>query len=201
MPPIQGQVQGKAQGKPQTVQVYNATARRLHWWTVALVAIMLPLGFAMTYRGNDLNIWDGTTNAMYSLHKLIGFTVLWLMLARLVYRLRNGAPADEPTLEWWQKAASHLTHWGLYALLIVMPVGGWIGVSLFGARDIFGLVSLPAITPVDQKASGTFFFLHKLGAFALTALIAAHIGAAMFHHFVRKDGVLTRMLPNLKRRT
>jgi cytochrome b561 len=188
------------QGKTQTVEVYSQTARRLHWWTVALVAIMIPLGFAMAYRGNDLNIWDGTTNAMYSMHKLIGFTVLWLMLARLAYRLRNGAPADEPTLEWWQKAAAHLTHWGLYAVLILMPIGGWIGVSLYGARDIFGIVSLPQITAVDQKASGTFFFLHKLGAFALVGLLAAHIGGAIFHHLIRKDGVLTRMLPNLKRR-
>ncbi len=182
------------------VEVYGSTARRLHWWTVAFVAIMVPLGFAMAYRGNDLNIWDGTTNAMYSLHKMLGFTLLWLMLARLVYRIRHGAPADEPTLEWWQKAASHATHWGLYAILILMPIGGWIGVSLYGARDIFGLVSLPPLTAVDQKASGTFFFLHKLGAFALVGLIAAHIGAAIFHHFIRKDGVLTRMLPTLKRR-
>ena len=197
MPPVQG----RAQGKTQSVEVYSQTARRLHWWTVALVAIMIPLGFAMAYRGNDLNIWDGTTNAMYSMHKLIGFSLLWIMLARLYYRISNGAPADEPTLEWWQKAASHLTHWGLYAVLILMPIGGWIGVSLYGARDIFGIVSLPQITSVDQKASGTFFFLHKLGAFALVGLLAAHIGAAIYHHAIRKDGVLTRMLPGLKRKT
>ena len=188
------------EGKTQSVEVYNPTARRLHWVTVALVAIMIPLGIVMTYRGNDLNIWDGTTQAMYSMHKLIGFTILWLVIARLIYRLRNGAPADEPTLEWWQRAASHLTHWGLYALLILMPIGGWIGVSLYGARDIFGIVNLPALTAVDQKASETVFFLHKLGAFALIGLRAAHVGAAIFHHVIRKDGVLTRMLPKLKRR-
>jgi cytochrome b561 len=181
-------------------EVYSPTARRLHWWTVALVFVMIPLGFGMAYRGNTLNIWDGTTNALYSLHKLIGFIILWLVVARLVYRFRNGAPADEPTLEPWQKAASHATHWALYALLIAMPLGGWLGVSLYGARDIFGVVSLPALAAVDQKASASVFYLHFLGAVALCALLAAHIGAAIFHHVIRKDGVLARMLPGIGRR-
>jgi cytochrome b561 len=182
------------------VEAYSPTARRLHWWTVALVAVMIPLGFAMSYRGNSLNIWDGTTNALYSLHKSLGFILLWLMLARLAYRFRNGAPPDEPTLEWWQKAASHLTHWALYALLIAMPLLGWLGVSLFGARDVFGLVSLPPLTVVNKAASERVFMLHFLGALALVALIGAHVGAAIFHHFIRRDGVLTRMLPTLQRR-
>ena len=119
--------------------VYSAPARKFHWVIAALVLIMLPLGFAMTYRGNTLNVWDGTTNAMYSSHKLIGFIILWLMIARLAYRIRNGAPPDEPGLETWQKAASHATHWALYGLLILVPLGGWLGVSLYGARDIFEL--------------------------------------------------------------
>jgi cytochrome b561 len=186
--------------RPSTdTEAYSPTARRLHWWTVALVAIMIPLGFAMTYRGNTLNIWDATTNALYSSHKLIGFLILWLMLARLVYRLRHGAPADEPTLEPWQKAASHVTHWALYALLILLPIGGWLGVSLYGARDIFGLFSLPPLAAVDQKASETVLFFHGVGAKVLVALIGAHVGAALFHYIIRKDGVLARMLPGLRR--
>lgn len=182
------------------VEIYSATARRFHWWTVALVAIMLPLGFYMSYRGNTLNVWDTTTNALYSLHKLIGFIVLWLMVARLIYRLRHGAPADEPSLEWWQKAASHLTHWGLYALLLAMPLLGWLGVSLYGARDIFGIVSLPPLAPVNQDRSALVFVLHGIGAMLICALIAAHIGAAMFHYLIRKDGVLSRMLPGIGKR-
>ena len=183
-----------------TAEVYSPTARRLHWWTVAFVAVMIPLGIGMHIRGNELNIWDGTTNAMYSVHKLLGFTLLWLVVARLVYRFRHGAPADEPTLEWWQKAASHATHWGLYALLLAIPLTGWLGVSFFGARDIFGIVNLPPITPEDQNLAGRMFYIHWALAMLLLAAIAAHVGAAIFHHFKRKDGVLTRMLPNLKRR-
>lgn len=180
--------------------VYSPAARHFHWLTVALVAIMIPLGFYMVLRG-EATKFDATTGRLYDLHKLIGFTLLWIMVARLVYRLRNGAPPDEPGLAWWQKAAAHLTHWGLYALLIAMPLGGWIGVSLYGARSLFGVVSLPPLTGVDQDASARIFMLHKWGAILLVLMLGAHIGAAIFHHFIRKDGVLRRMLPTLARRS
>lgn len=120
--------------------------------------------------------------------------------ARLAYRFSNGAPADEPTLEWWQKAASHMTHWGLYALLLLLPLLGWIGVSYYGARGIFGLFSLPALVS-ENKASAEFVLsLHKWAAYLLIAMVGAHVGAAIFHHFIRGDGVLRRMLPGLPKR-
>jgi cytochrome b561 len=180
---------------------YSPTARRLHWWTVLLVAIMLPMGFGMVYRGHTLNLWDGLTDRLYNLHKLLGFVLLWLVVYRLYFRLKNGAPPDEPTLEWWQKAASHLTHWGLYALLITMGLLGWYGVSKYGAREVFGLFSLPPLGSQDRNVSHTVFYLHFLGGVLLSLMIAAHVGAALFHHFIRKDGVLRRMLPGLKRRS
>jgi cytochrome b561 len=179
--------------------VYSLAARKFHWWTAALVLFMLGLGKAMSYRANQLNIFDGTTNTMYSMHKLVGFVVIWLVIARLVYRIRNGAPAHEPSLEKWQIGLSHGTHWLLYLLLLLVPLGGWLGVSLYGARDIFGLFSLPPIAPVNQKMSETVFMLHGLGATLIFFLAVTHIAAALYHHTIRKDGVLRRMLPNLKR--
>jgi cytochrome b561 len=179
--------------------VYSPAARKFHWWTAALVLVMLPLGKAMSYRANQLNIFDGTTNTMYSIHKLVGFTILWLVIARLVYRVRKGAPPNEPGLKKWQIGASHATHWLLYFLLLLVPLGGWLGVSLYGARDVFGLFSLPPIAPVNQKLSETVFFLHGLGATLIFLLVTLHIGTAFYHHTIRKDGVLRRMLPNLKR--
>jgi cytochrome b561 len=181
-------------------EVYNPTARKFHWWTVLLVLVMFPLGFGMVYRGTELKIWDATTNNLYSAHKLIGFIVLWLVVARLVYRVRNGAPADEPTLEWWQKLASHVTHWSLYGLLLVVPLLGWLGVSRYGALSIFGLFSLPPIATVNQDAAATIFWLHGAAAILMLLAIGAHFGAALFHYFIRKDGVLMRMLPGLRRR-
>lgn len=174
---------------------YTPMAQALHWATVALVFTLIPLGLYMTYRGNTLNVWDGLTNGLYSTHKLLGFTLFWLIVARLVYRLKNGAPPDEPTLEPWQRIVSHVTHWTLYALLLLVPLMGWIGISLYPARDIFGLFQLPALWTPNQPASTTVFFIHNVLGKIMAALIALHIAAALFHHLVRKDGVLRRMLP------
>ena len=180
------------------VELYSPTARRFHWWTVVLVVIQVPLGLYMAYRGNTLGIFDGLTNNLYSSHKLIGITIFVVVLARLLYRLTHGAPADEPTLEWWQKVGSHLNHWSLYILLLLVPIGGYIGISQYPALDIFG-IALPGIVTANQEAASTTFMLHFWGAMLLVAMIAVHFAAAMFHYLIRKDNVLTRMLPSLRR--
>jgi cytochrome b561 len=185
-----------SQSAPTTapVEVYSGTARGFHWLTVALIAIQLPIGVYMVYRGSTLNIWDGLTNNLYSSHKLIGFVLLWLVLARLAYRLSAGAPADEPTLEPWQKAVSHTVHWVIYALLIALPIGGWIGVSAYPATNIFGLFNLPSIWTPDKAFAETILAYHGIAGLVLAGLIGMHVGAALFHHFVRKDNVLRRMI-------
>ena len=185
--------------RPAGNEVYSPVARALHWLTVAFVAAMVPAGLIMTSRAEH-NVWDGLTNALYSSHKLAGVLLLTLVVVRLVYRFRHGAPPDEPTLAPWQKLVSHLTHWTIYVLLLAVPVLGWIGISLYPALDIFGLFKLPGLVSPNQPVSSTVFNLHKLGAFALVGLVGMHVGAALFHHFIRKDGVLRRMLPGLKRR-
>ncbi len=179
---------------------YSSTARRFHWWTVLFVAVQIPLGLYMAYRGNILDLWDATTNNLYSTHKLLGLTILVLVLARLLYRLVHGAPADEPTLMAWEKGASHATHWALYLLLILMPIGGWIGVSLYPALDIFGLFSLPSIVDANKEAASRVFYLHWLGAVAIVLLVGIHVAGALFHYLIRKDGVLARMLPSAGKR-
>lgn len=180
---------------------YSSTARRFHWWTVALVLIQIPLGLYMSYRGNVQNIFDATTNFLYNWHKLFGVIILLLVLSRLIYRLVHGAPADEPTIEAWQKGASHATHWLLYLLLIAVPIGGWLGVSYYGARDVFGLFSLPALVAENQDTASKVFYYHFLGALGIVALVGAHVGGALFHYFIRKDGVLMRMLPSVGKRS
>ena len=182
------------------VETYKRPARVLHWVTVALVAIQVPIGAVMTYRGNTLNVWDRLTGALYNSHKVIGVTILALVIWRLAYRFTRGAPPDEPTLEPWQKLASHVNHWGMYLLLVCAPVAGYVGISLFPALDIFGLFSLPAVTAPNKAAANTVLAVHKGLAAALVLLIAVHVAAALFHYFVRKDNVLGRMIPRLLRR-
>ena len=160
---------------------YSVAARRFHWWTVAFLAVQIPVGVTMVYRGKGLDLWDATTNALYSSHKLLGMIILVTVIARLIYRLTRGAPADEPTLEPWQKGVSHATHWMLYLLLIVVPIGGYIGISLFPALDVFGL-TLPAVASPDKAAAERVLFWHMLGAFAIVALAGMHVAAALFHY-------------------
>jgi cytochrome b561 len=106
--------------------------------------------------------------------------------------LANGAPADEPTIEPWQKVLSHTTHWVIYGLLIVVPVLGWLAVSYYGPFAPFG-IKLPALASQDDARATQVFFLHMLGAYALILLVGMHVGGALFHYVIRKDGVLARM--------
>ena len=176
--------------------VYSATARRYHWWTAALVLLVLPLGLALDNRANDMKIFDATTKMLESTHKLLGFIVLWVVIARLAYRLMHGAPASEPGLPAWQKGLSHATHWLLYLLLVCVPIGGWIGVSMYGSRDVFGLFSLPAIASINQKLSELVFAVHGVGGKLVLLLVGVHIVAALYHRVIVHDGVLRRMWPD-----
>ena len=91
-------------------------------------------------------------------------------------------------------------HWSLYGLLIAVPVAGYVGISLFPALDLFGLFKLPGIVAPDKDAAATAFAVHALLALALVLLIGMHVGAALFHYFIRRDNVLARMAPRLLRR-
>ncbi len=154
---------------------YSTAARRFHWWTVALLAVQIPVGLFMVRYG-----------------KLLGLTILLLAVTRLVYRLVRGAPADEPTLEPWEKLVSHLTHWTIYALLIIVPLLGWLAISYYGPFAPFG-IPLPALAAQDDAKATQTFFVHKVAAYLLIVLLAMHVGAALQHYLIKKDGVLRRM--------
>ena len=182
--------------------VYAPLARAFHWTVAPLVFITVPIGFIMVDR-EDVKIADdtaraafeATTNLMFSWHKVIGITILALMIARLTYRLMHGAPGSEPTLESWQKGLSHAVHWTLYLLLIVVPIGGYLGIAYYPALDVFG-IHLPGFgIQGDEKFAEKVFDAHKLGAKVLLGLVGLHLAAVVFHRFVRGDGVLARMWP------
>jgi cytochrome b561 len=174
---------------------YGAPARLVHWLTVVLLAVQIPIGLVMAYRGNVLNLWNNVTDFLYSTHKSLGFVLLILVVVRALVRISAGAPPPESSLARWQRQIARANHAGLYVLLLAVPLLGWFGVSLFPALQVFGVVSLPSISRADHAASDFVFTLHRLTAFLLVALIVLHAGAALHHHFIRRDGVLRRMLP------
>lgn len=172
---------------------YSGLARFFHWLTFFLILGLFPVGFYMTHRGKTLNLWDDLTNQLYSTHKLVGFILLILIVLRLLYRTFAGAPEEEPTLTRLQAMGSNIVHWALYALLIAVPVSGWVGISAFPALGTLGGLSLPGIVAPNKELASQAFAVHGILTKALLALVVLHVAAALFHHFVRRDSVLTRM--------
>jgi cytochrome b561 len=170
---------------------YTVTARVLHWVTALVIALMIPLGVMIA------NDWVSGTlqNSIYGLHESLGALLIPVVLARLGHRLTNpplSLPQDIPAL---QRFAAHMTHVGLYALLVAQPLVGWVAMSASGAPvTLFGLFALPPIASQDRVFSEQLFVLHGLIGFSIAGLIAAHVGAALYHHVVRRDRVLMRMI-------
>lgn len=177
---------------------YSGVARFLHWLTVLLVLVMVTSGLVMVYRGKGLNIWDDLTNTLYSGHKALGLVVLAVVILRLLYRFTKGAPGEEPSLAFVHVFASHATHWLIYGLLLALPILGWIGISMFPALGTLGGLQIPALTGPDKAMSEEVLWLHRTLAYVLIVMIAMHVGAALYHHVIRGDNVLRRMLPGLK---
>ena len=170
---------------------YSGFAKLLHWTIAACVLFIIPAGIVMH------NLGDGDLkNALYTLHRSFGALVLALMVIRLSYRLFNGVPGPEPTLTAMQRIASHAVHLALYGLLIAQPIIGWVATSAYGAQiSVFGLFNLPALVDKDETLATPLFLVHQIIGLAIAGLLVMHIGAALFHYFIRRDGVLQRMLP------
>jgi cytochrome b561 len=135
-------------------------------------------------------------NTAYTLHKSFGFLVLPLMMLRLAVKLLAGTPPPEPTLERWHIAASHAVHGLLYVALFGQPILGLFANSAYGAPlNLFWLVEIPPLIEKDEALSETLFSIHERLGYAIAALAAVHVSAALYHHIIRRDGVLRRMAP------
>ncbi len=194
-----------AQDPAYDLPTYTPTARRLHWLVAFLFLAQFPIGLYMTYRGYEMmgvndkgepvkGVWDGITDTLYSSHKTIGLLILLLVVWRLAYRLMNGAPRPDASVPPALTGLSHLVHWLIYALLIAVPIGGYLGISYGEYLNVFG-VTLPAVSEKDSKFSEQIFEYHEAGAFTLFILVIVHFAAALYHKFGRKDRVVERMLP------
>ena len=177
----------------EALRSYSPLQRTLHWIIAAAVFMMIPVGLYMVNRGAWSN-FDALTNTLYSWHKFIGFCILWLVVVRIIVRLMRGAPPPEP-LHPLQQFAASATHFGLYALILLVPILGWTGVSAYGARGTpFGF-NLPEIIAQNQSLGETILAYHGWAAMLLGLLALMHIGAALMHRFILKDRVFARMWP------
>ncbi len=171
-----------------TATRYTPIAIVLHWLLALAIVGAFGVGLYMT----ELPFSPARLK-LYNWHKWAGVTILALSALRLLWRLTHRPPADAP-MPAWQAKAAHATHHLLYVLFFAVPLAGWAYSSAAGYPIVwFGVLPLPDFVPKDPGLADTFKLLHKLSAYGLALLVLAHVGGAIKHHFIDRDGLLARM--------
>jgi cytochrome b561 len=169
---------------------YTLPAIGLHW----LLALMIlgAFGFGLYMTGLP---FSPARLKLYNWHKWAGVTILALTALRLAWRLTHRPPAP-PAMPAWQLRAYRATHGLMYALFFAVPLMGWAYSSAAGFPIVwFGVLPLPDFVPVDKALAEALKPWHGWLAWTLVALVALHVSAALKHHFIDRDGLLSRMRP------
>ena len=175
---------------------YTNTAVFLHWVIFAMIAC----GFALAVYMTDLP-FSPLKLKYYSWHKWIGVSIFLLVLVRIAWRCTHAAPPLPPAMSEWQRRAASASHVLLYLLIVVIPLSGWLYSSSAGVPTVYlGLVQLPDLLARDKSLAELLKTVHGALNYSMLALVAIHAAAAVRHHFVDRDDVLSRMLPFVKLR-
>lgn len=167
---------------------FGAVAKFLHWLLFLLITGLLISGLVAEDLGEELE------DVVFGLHKAIGVVVLVLVPLRWGWRLSGVNPASPANSAAWEIMLARLTHFGLYLLMLLQPLTGFLMVQLEGHPiNFFGLFEMPMLFAKDKALGHWFGEAHEIGWFALAALIGLHAAAVLYHHFIRKDDVLRRM--------
>ena len=173
---------------------YDPVARFLHWGIFALMALQFALAWSMPHVGRGAK-----PEGLIGLHISFGVLIAAIVVVRWVWRLTHPTPLEAGTDPAWQIAAARWTHRALYALLLVLPVLGWLNGAARGWSPLlFGIVKLAQVVETGSPVARQVGELHNLLSYVLLVMIGLHVLAALYHHFWRHDGVLYRMLPRLK---
>lgn len=174
---------------------YDTVAKILHW----LIAAMVVLQFVLA------NLAEGAEDAgskfqqlvLLANHKSVGITILSLALIRLGWRFMHPPPAPLPMPVWQSRAAS-ISHWSMYALIVLIPLSGWMFSSAAAVSvSWFNFFQLPDLVTANEGLEGLFKETHEILANLLGVLALIHLGAAMKHTFINRDGAIRRMSSTL----
>lgn len=181
-----------------TRSFYSKGAMFFHWTIALLIIANLAIGL----------LHDGFPKSIQGLamgfHKSTGILVIVLTLGRIAWRIAHRPPPLPATVTRLEKGVAHAVHWVLYALMLAMPLTGWL-MSSAGKRkypiDFYGLFPVPYL-PVAQNeaAAHTYAERHEQLGYLALALIALHVAGAAKHYFIDKDRTVHRMLPWAKAR-
>lgn len=185
----------------QRRKTYTGVAIALHW--IIAVAIIFQVLSGLQMEG----LKGAEKFAAFQTHKSLGLTILILSVARLLWRIANPPPALPDDMKGWEVAAAKITHFGFYALMIGIPVGGWVIISTSPyniATNWWGLFEWPRLPlsdlPFRKELNDTAKFGHGAAAWGIIALFVVHVGAVVKHMFVNDDDVASRMIPFLPKK-
>lgn len=176
-------------------QKYSFPLRILHWLTAFTIMALLAVGFYMS------NIDPDAPNKyeLYPLHKSFGMVALLLVMIRLPVRLKGNVPEPASWLENWEKQLSHVVHILLYVAILTMTWSGFLMNSTFpyvNGVEVFGLFTVPDITPKSEYWNGVASTIHSIGAWSFLVLLGLHLGGVFKHRVLdgKEKDVLTRMV-------
>lgn len=177
---------------PIAIACYDPVARAAHWLVAGLAVIVVSLGWAVPGAPRETE----SRELLLLLHRSVGLLILALMVFRVLWRLGHPPPplpAGFPRIE---ALAAHASHALLYVLFLVMPLSGYLNAAAAGHPvSFFGLVTIPPLLAENVRLSQAAVAVHLAGQFLVYALVAIHVAAALMHRFVRRNGILERMLP------
>ncbi|SNR45094.1 cytochrome b [Paracoccus sediminis] len=177
---------------PERLPGYRPPARWLHWIVAAAVLLMIPAGLTMTQEGLSRPVQD----TLFLFHKNLGTVLIPVILMRVIYRLTHRPPPLPKTIPAWQRTAAAVSHGLLYALLIVMPLSGFVRVRAGGYPiELLDRLGFGPWIAKSESLADAASALHATAAFVLIAILAVHVGAALQHALIRRDGVWSRMWP------
>ncbi len=171
---------------------YSRAMLWLHWG----IALLIAAAFATIEFREFFEKGTPIREGLKTVHFFIGITILALVIARLVVRATQTAPAITPPPPAWQTGLSHLMHAALYGFMLALPILGWLTLSAAGKPIPFGL---PALVEQSKDAAGWYKGIHHELGQILYFVIGLHVAAALFHHYMVKDNTLKRMVPALNR--
>jgi len=170
---------------------YGMVAQLLHWSIVVLIVTQ----FVLATQAEDTTSLLQKAKILTT-HKSVGMTIFMLAILRLGWRVANPVPAEIPTIKLWQQRAASVTHWALYALILLTPLAGWLMSSAKNySVSWFSLFTFPNMVAPDEALYKLLRLLHGVLARTIFFVALLHVLAALKHHFFDKDNVLRRMLP------
>ncbi|MDA8383009.1 MAG: cytochrome b [Betaproteobacteria bacterium] len=170
---------------------WGSVSKSFHWGSALLILAQFPLGWVAVH-------WplSPTDITLYTWHKSLGLLILLLTCLRMGWRCISASPQLPAPTTAWERAIARAGHRALYILILALSVSGWaIASSSHVPFKVFWAFALPPITPPDHALEQAMKHAHVWLAAILGGALTVHIAAAFWHHFARRDNVLSRMLP------